>query len=95
MKLILKVAAGIIVAWVLILGTGLIVGLLTAKAVTGSTLQTINQQQEQLLQQTERANDLAQEHLYQECLKAKREYDETLVDPSEAWLNYSPPCSRR
>ena len=39
MKLILKIAAGIIVAWVLILGTGLIVGLMTAKALTEGVVQ--------------------------------------------------------
>jgi hypothetical protein len=39
MKLILKIAAGIIVAWVLILGTALIIGLLTAKALTETVVE--------------------------------------------------------
>jgi hypothetical protein len=53
MKLILKIAAGIIVAWVLILGTGLIVGLLTAKALTETTVKPLVEQQEQLWEQTQ------------------------------------------
>ena len=53
MKLILKIAAGIIVAWVLILGTGLVIAAMTAKALTETTVKPLIEQQEQLVQQNQ------------------------------------------
>lgn len=74
MKLILKIAAGIVIGWVVILVSGLIIATMTAKAISESTVKpAMDQVAQPFLDMQQQLATTEKQRLYSECLQRERE----------------------